>query len=320
MVQCTCPQEGWYSVEGGFTLDKSKAYHDRPLTVRGGRCMGCRLERARVWGVRCTHEASLYDENLFLTMTYDDDHLPYGNTLVRKHVTDFFKRLRRRYPSQKIRHLYCGEYGGETERAHYHAIVFNLWPSDAEFFFRKEGNDYYRSDKIDQIWGLGHCNFGEVTFKSASYVAGYCKAKIQGPMAKEYYQWIDESTGEIIDRLPPFQGQSLKPGIGQPWIEKFMTDVYPRDQIIIDGNPCRPPRYYDQLCEKLRPDLWRKTKRKRWKEYDPEIEDHTWNRSDGSKIREGKRFKERDAYYASDRQMICRDKILKSRMRERNDQ
>lgn len=302
MVQCTCPVTGYYSVEGGFSLNSRDSYHDRPLTVRCGRCMGCRLDRASTWATRSVHESSMYDQNIFLTMTYDDEHLPYAETLVRKHVTDFFKRLKSRYPSETIRQLYCGEYGGETRRPHYHALIFNFEPSDGEFFFQKEGRDYYRSDKIDALWGLGHCNYAnEVTFQSAAYVAGYVTKKIRGDQAEEHYQWIDESTGEIIQRLPEFQGQSLRPGLGAPWIEKFYRDVYPSDFVVIDGQKRRPPRFYDQKLELLDPSLYRRVMINRQKQ-----------QTEG--------LQQPDKYHGTGRQMYARDKIIKSRQRDRNDQ
>ena len=46
------------------------------VLVPCGHCVGCRLDYSRVWAERCVHEASKYEHNYFLTLTYDDDHLP----------------------------------------------------------------------------------------------------------------------------------------------------------------------------------------------------------------------------------------------------
>jgi len=43
------------------------------LALPCGRCIGCRLERARQWSVRVMHEASLYEENCFVTLTYSEE-------------------------------------------------------------------------------------------------------------------------------------------------------------------------------------------------------------------------------------------------------
>jgi len=59
---------------------------DMPVTIPCGRCVGCRLERSRQWAMRCMHEASLHEENIFITLTYNPENLPEGNTL-KKNIT-----------------------------------------------------------------------------------------------------------------------------------------------------------------------------------------------------------------------------------------
>jgi len=309
-MQCTSPISGWRAVEGGLTSTLAKGFGDKRLTVRCGRCMGCRLHRAHTWAVRCTHEASLYDDNCFATLTYDDEQLPFGNTLDRTHMQLFIKRLRKRHPSQTIRTFYCGEYGGDTDRPHYHALLFNYRPSDPELMARKADKKYYRSDKLDALWGHGHCNFSDVTYQSAAYVAGYITKKITGDLAKEHYQWIDESTGQVIDRQPEFQGQSLKPGIGEAYLRANIRDIYPRSQIIVDGRPTAPPRYYDQLLEQIDPDLYRETLKRRAADK-PKF---TVSEQGAPQLTNKKQT---DTYKGTDRQMICRDKIVRSKQQTR---
>lgn len=319
-MQCTCPLKGYRSAkEPGITFKVNDAYIDQKITVRCGQCMGCRLHKAFMWGIRCTHEASLYEDSIFTTQTYDDDHLPYGETLVKKDMQDFMKRLKRRHPSQIIRQFYCGEYGDDTDRPHYHALLFNYRPSDGVKHKIINGIQYYRSDKLDALWGHGNVLYSDVTFQSACYTAGYVTKKVTGEPAEEYYQWIDPDTGEIIDRVQPFAQPSLNPGIGYGWIEKWYKDVYPRDQVIMNGVPMRPPRYYDQCLEKIDPDLWRKVRANRAKtnhdnweikeEYIPKLQE----------IRKSLRMKAPDEYYGSSRQMYCKDRITKSRQTKRDE-
>ena len=97
-------------------------YHQVNLPC--GQCVGCRLERSRQWAMRCVHESQLYEKNCFITLTYNNDFIPPGNTLVVKHFQDFMKRLRKKY-GDGIRFFHCGEYGEKTGRPHYHAILFN---------------------------------------------------------------------------------------------------------------------------------------------------------------------------------------------------
>ena len=99
---------------------------DNNLTLPCGQCIGCRLERSRSWAVRCVHEAYMYDDNCFITLTYDNDNLPLTGdglpTLDRDAVTLFLKRLRFRFP-HTIRYFGCGEYGDKLSRPHYHLIL-----------------------------------------------------------------------------------------------------------------------------------------------------------------------------------------------------
>ena len=55
---------------------RSESWKGDRLELPCGQCIGCRLERARQWALRCMHESSLYEENSFVTLTYDDEHLP----------------------------------------------------------------------------------------------------------------------------------------------------------------------------------------------------------------------------------------------------
>ena len=83
---------------------------DLPVLVPCGQCCGCRLERSRQWAIRCTHEASLHENNCFITLTFNDDNLPSDKSLDVRHFQLFMKRLRKQFGSN-IRYYHCGEYG-----------------------------------------------------------------------------------------------------------------------------------------------------------------------------------------------------------------
>ena len=55
-----------------------EGFYDLPQQVPCGQCIGCRLEYSRQWAMRCAHEASLYEDNCFITLTYNPDNLPGG--------------------------------------------------------------------------------------------------------------------------------------------------------------------------------------------------------------------------------------------------
>ena len=79
------------------------------LLLPCGQCIGCRIDYSRTWAIRCLHESKLHDENSFLTLTYDDDHLPSDLSLDKTHFQKFMKRLRSRFPDRVIRYYHCGE-------------------------------------------------------------------------------------------------------------------------------------------------------------------------------------------------------------------
>lgn len=219
-----------------------------------GQCIGCRLSRSRDWGLRCTHEAQMHPDNCFVTLTYNDENLPLGSTLVRDDIKKFFKRLLKKYEPTKIRRFYSGEYGDETNRPHYHACIFNYRPTDGVFYKKIDDYFLYTSETLNKIWGLGHVTFGELTYESACYTARYTLTKITGELAEDHYSTIDPETGEVTQRVPEFSGQSNRPGIGTPWLDKYAYDIFEKDEVILNGRPMKPPRFYTQYFEKLEPE------------------------------------------------------------------
>ena len=105
-----------------------------------GQCVGCRLERSRQWAVRCMHEASLYKRNCFITLTYSNEYLPPNMSLVKSDFQKFMKRLRKRCGSS-VRYYYCGEYGENFGRPHYHAILFGFDFKDKVYWRQNTNGD-----------------------------------------------------------------------------------------------------------------------------------------------------------------------------------
>lgn len=231
----------------------------REVYLPCGQCIGCRLRRSRDWAMRCVHEAKQYSQNCYLTLTYDDDHVPWSNvtgeqTLYKKHMQDFMKRLRERLRPLKIRFFGCGEYGEETFRPHYHIIIFGWYPDDTVFYkFSKDGFAYFNSSFLDDVWTHGRVIVADVTFESCAYVARYVTKKITGEAAKVKYEGIQ----------PEFVNMSRRPGIGLEWFQKFYNDIYPYDEVIVDGRRLQPPRYYDDKYAEMYPLELEKLKEKR---------------------------------------------------------
>jgi len=218
----------------------------RYISVPCGRCVGCRLERARNWTIRIMHEAQMHKENCFLTLTYDDEHLSYGNTqatLYKRDLQLFWKRLRKE-TNVKLRYFACGEYGSKRSRPHYHACVFGFDFKDKALLSREGGNDLYSSDMLDDIWSNGHCSVGALTPGSAAYVARYILDKSLGKDRRYYEEAGIEPEFVVMSR----GGRDGAGGIGKQWFDRYAGDVYPADRVIIaDGGTSKPPRYYDEL-------------------------------------------------------------------------
>jgi len=211
--------------------------------------------RTRQWALRCYLERLTHKEAAFITLTYAPEHLPENGTLVRKHLQDFLKRLRRaldyHHSGAKIRFYASGEYGDETQRPHYHLLIFGFGFPDKKFhrYSHKHGfkNPVYRSGFLESLWTFGLSEVGSVTLESAAYAAGYIRKKINGAAAADHYE----------GRLPEFSLQSTHPGIGAEWYEQNKSWLWKEDTIRMPTakglRSYRPPRFFEKLYKKADP-------------------------------------------------------------------
>lgn len=252
-MPCFRPMQAW-AIKSASTGKKILQFSDpnspnwEPLTLPCGQCVGCRLERSRQWAIRCVHEASLYENNCFITLTFNDENLLKRDNPMSLDVRDFqkfMKRLRKEF-GNGIRFYHCGEYGDRYSRPHYHACLFNFTFPDLLLWKEVNGFRLYTSEILSRLWPYGYSSVGSVTFESAAYVARYIMKKITGKSADEFYQFIDFDSGEWYRRKPEYTTMSRKPGIGSGWFDKWgMVDTYPNDYVVMRGRKMRPPRYYD---------------------------------------------------------------------------
>uniref|UniRef100_A0AAU8B473 Replication initiator protein n=2 Tax=unclassified Microvirus TaxID=338099 RepID=A0AAU8B473_9VIRU len=244
-MPCFHPISCWQSPSGKMFFNLANIDVPRSaltaLKVPCGRCIGCRLERARKWAIRCVHEAQTCSESCFITLTYAEA----PDSLRLDDLQKFFKRLRKAYPGKKIRYLACGEYGENFGRPHYHAVLFGI-DFLRETVLRKVDTDtgvktVRVSEKLEQIWQHGQTHVGAVTFDSCAYVASYCLKKITGPRAEAHY----------AGRKPEFITMSRRPGLGFEWYSKYGQQARDCDFIYANDSRCKPPRYYDGLTDKF---------------------------------------------------------------------
>lgn len=242
-----------------------------PVQLSCGQCVGCRLEYSRQWANRCMLELQSYDSAYFATFTYNDDHVPrswYPDpetgealpslTLRKRDFQLLMKRIRRRFPDDKIRFFMSGEYGSETFRPHYHAILFGLHLDDLVHYKTvKEGDcyyTYYNSAKLSSCWldsdgkPIGFVVVGEVTWESCAYTARYVMKKLKG----KDYEFYEKHGIE-----PEFTLMSRRPGIAREYYDTHPS-CFDSDYINIStpkgGKKFRPPRYYQKLFEVDQPE------------------------------------------------------------------
>lgn len=276
-MACYHPIEAWdYSPDQFDLLSKRTVSFDGPADpagreemIRQGRrlmlpcrhCVGCRLAHSREWANRIVMEQIYHQDSWFLTLTYDDEHLPsahpvsaFGDilsvhaSLVKADLQKFLKRLRFNF-GQPIRYYAAGEYGSQTYRPHYHLLVFGLHLDDLKVIRKNfNGDQYYISDFISQCWPYGIHILGRVTWQSAAYVARYTMKKATHGFDKRYY-----SAAGIE---PEFQTMSLRPAIGRryyddhPEIFDFQTFSVSTPQ---GGRKMTPPEYFRKLYNASHP-------------------------------------------------------------------
>lgn len=154
-------------------------------------------------------EAKQYEDNAFITLTYDDEHLPIGGTLVPAHYQLWLKRLRKRLSPQTIRYFVVGEYGEGTERPHYHAILFGF-PHCRNAPSLCTKRKCAVCSIVSDTWGHGLVQVGTLTHASAQYCAGYITKKL-----------TKADDPRLKGRHPEFAQMSRMPGLGSG----FMYDL-----------------------------------------------------------------------------------------------
>lgn len=192
------------------------------------------------------HELLYHDRACFLTLTYSDENLPANQSLCKSELQLFFKRLRKHLQVRKIRYYACGEYGDQTLRPHYHAVVFGWEPDD----LKTSGPSRGSSAILEKIWGLGFVSVGPVNYQTCAYTARYVTKKITGPKAASHYQRMHPDTGEIVQVVPEFALMSRRPGIGARYFDDYGHQLNHDDFIVVNGNKAKVPRYYDKLLER----------------------------------------------------------------------
>lgn len=260
IVRCLSPRTVGFQ-DDGKTLSWSQKYYSKEYAtfqLPCGKCLECRLEYARSWAIRCMHEAQMYEQNSFITLTYSDENLK-SDKLQYIDFQLFTKRLRKKIfidakkqgydpEEKKISIFVTGEYGDKRKRPHWHALIFNWRPTDCIYKYSNErGDRVFDSQTLTDLWGLGICEVGSVTFESAGYCARYAAKKLVHGRDDEH-------------DFQPISKKSSKNAIGKKWLEKYWQDVFNYGQVILitDERVLKMPipRYYEKWLQKNHPQEW----------------------------------------------------------------
>nr|QXN72858.1 MAG: replication initiator protein [Microvirus sp.] len=208
-----------------------------------GKCIGCRIDKARDWAVRIMCETYTSDTAWFVTLTYDDEHMD-SISLVKSDLQDFVKtvrdKVRYQYPNVKVRYFGCGEYGDRSgRRRHYHLIMWNLPNLLLMPYVHScsKGNLLYNSDFLSECWNKGYVVLGNVTPESAQYVARYTLKKAG---TKDYSD---------LDIQEPFLLMSTRPGIGFDYCMNNKDRLTTEWKILVGHAFAHVPRYFMRILE-----------------------------------------------------------------------
>lgn len=257
------PEFTYRVLKGSYDPDEEcKVPNSKYIPLPCGRCIGCRLDYSRTWADRCMLEASYHTDNIFLTLTYNDECLPKPlegskiHPLVKRDVQLFIKRLRR-VTGQKIRYFAAGEYS-PAMRPHYHLIIFGLRLEDLKIHHKdmQNGFTYYVSPTIDHCWYpeeddkkmaadrriSGFHIISNVSWDTCAYTARYVMKKQKGKGSEIY---------EKYNFPPEFTLMSRRPGIANQFYVDH-NDIVVKDFYMPTSKgfkKIKSNKYFDKLFD-----------------------------------------------------------------------
>lgn len=249
-----------YKLVGPFEPDLASIYPGS-VAIPCGKCLGCRMDYSRRWADRMILELDHSKKGLFVTLTYNDENVPLvfdefdnvaGLTLRKEDFQLFMKRLRSRkkFEDREIRFFACGEYGSNTKRPHYHAIIFGIDLDDfPDRQFKKvnaEFDSLWISEELENIWQNGFILMGNVDWKSCAYVARYV-------LKKATLEQLPNSYCE-----PEFSLMSRRPGLAAYYLQDNDVDFDFPTVKVINGKEIKIPKYFVDRLEESDPDLYNK--------------------------------------------------------------
>lgn len=244
------------------------------------KCWACRLNYSAEWATRIMNEVQYHENNYFITLTYDEQHVPklkeitykdkdgkehtirnkgqFKNTLNPDDIKRFINSIRKHFERlghKGVKYYLCGEYGQNgTTRPHYHIIFMNLPLNPEKFYdFHQDENlkMHWKTKEVEEIWGKGIIDVAMVEWADAAYVARYgTKLYINNGSVEEYAK-----SGMVRE----FVRCSRRPAIGLHFCEDNEFDLLYTDKITMknfreDTVTVPLPSYYVRKLEEKYPE------------------------------------------------------------------
>lgn len=173
--------------------------------VACGRCTNCRINKKREWKGRLLLEAAHSTvEGSFITLTYNDQHLPKNGSVSVREAQLYIKRLRH-FLGGGMRYFLVGEYGTKSWRPHYHILLFNWRPLLAETMIRGAWQE------------KGFVSISTINTERCNYVCDYTVKRM-----------TTKEDPRLLGRNPEFHLQSRRPVIGFQGYNMILDTLYTR--------------------------------------------------------------------------------------------
>lgn len=237
------------------------------MLIPCGQCIQCKIRKREDWVTRMELEARTHDKDsiYFITLTYDDDHVPNVNletgeirrgkaiqwkggaerpqevqTLWMEDIELFMKRLRKASKTP-LRYFLAGEYGEKTSRPHYHMILYGWMPTDLKPIHKINRTSHYTSDWLVNIWKMGNVDIAPAAPQTYRYVAGYVLKKLYGDDKVKYQE---------MGMKQPFCVMSRRPGLGDEYYKEHKEEIWRDGYIMCSGGKKQQiPEYYWRKLE-----------------------------------------------------------------------
>lgn len=268
--------------------------YDRIQTIPCKKCWACQLNYSAEWATRIVNEQGNDRNCYFITLTYDDEHLPiaekietkegvyendgtWNGCLYRKDIDRFINTLRKHFERKPyfykgVKYFYAAEYGETTGRPHFHIILLHC-PLDITQFYDCHVDTnfkaHWKSKQVENWWSdtvkddegneirikKGMIDIAELEWSCAAYVARYCTKKLSMDTDKSIYY----KQGKMPEWV------SMSKGIGFDYLKERADEIYTNDEIImktVKGNvgSAKPPKAYDRKMEEWDPEFMEKLK------------------------------------------------------------